>query len=182
MSDAMDDGDSGGALGAETAGGAEVTGARADGLPPPELIDRYLRHVPLLEAWYRRAPQEMPPELAEAFQSNKLTGRHGSVLAQLVHGREPTVGELSVRLGVRLSTVSELVGDLAYAGLVTRRKDPANRRRVLVALSEEYRPLMERFAALRAAPLLRVLERLSPQEREGFAAGLKAWAEEATPP
>lgn len=41
---------------------------------------------------------------------------------------------------------------------------------------------MERFAAGRAAPLLRVLDRLSPQEREGLAAGLKAWAEGVTPP
>lgn len=136
-------------------------------LPSPEVIDGFMRFVPLLEAWYRRAPEEMPRELAEAFERNRLTGRHGSVLSQLVHGQEPTV--------------SELVGDLAYAGLVTRRKDPANRRRVLVALSEEYRPLMERFAASRAAPLLRVIDRLSPEARRGFAEGLRARAEEVTP-
>ncbi len=176
MSDPMDDGGGTGPVGED-----QDRAPAQEALPPPEVIDGFMRFVPLLEAWYRRAPEEMPRELAEVFDRNRLTGRHGSVLSQLVHGQEPTVGELSSRLGVRLSTVSELVGDLAYAGLVTRRKDPANRRRVLVALSAEYRPLMERFAASRAAPLLRVLDRLTPEARQGFAEGLRAWAEEVTP-
>jgi hypothetical protein len=34
------------------------------------------------------------------------------------------------------------------------------------------------FVAQRAAPLLKVLEGLSPRDQEGFARGLAAWARE----
>jgi DNA-binding MarR family transcriptional regulator len=89
-----------------------------------------------------------------------------------------TVTDLARRLGLSLSTVSELVGDLSRAGLVERQEDPANRRRTLVSLTERHRPTFEAFVAARAAPLLRVLENLSPRDRKGFSAGLSAWARE----
>ncbi|GAA3738214.1 DNA-binding MarR family transcriptional regulator [Spinactinospora alkalitolerans] len=147
-------------------------------LPDPELVEGVLRFVPLLEAYYRRAPDEMPEELQKVFRRHSLTGRHGGVLAQLTLGQELSVSGLSARLGVRLSTVSELVGDLAYVGLVVRRADPGNRRRTLVTLADAYREPMRVFMAQRAAPLLRVLERLSPDDLRGFTAGLEVWADE----
>ncbi|MFJ3536884.1 hypothetical protein ACIPQA_15605 [Streptomyces sp. NPDC090109] len=55
---------------------------------------------------------------------------------------------------------------------------PPPRRRVLVTLSEEYRPSLETFVVRRAAPLLRALEGLTPEERAGFLAGLTAWVGE----
>ncbi|MEU0239631.1 MarR family transcriptional regulator [Nocardiopsis sp. NPDC006198] len=147
-------------------------------MPDRELLEGALRFVPLLETFYRRAHSEMPDELRRLFQENRLTARHGSVLTQLTHGQELSVGELAARLEVGLPTTSELVGDLSRVGLVVRRQDPANRRRVLLSLAEEYRDLMRAFASRRARPLLRAFERLTPAEREGFAAGLRAWAHE----
>ncbi|MEE2036936.1 MarR family transcriptional regulator [Nocardiopsis sp. CT-R113] len=148
------------------------------GTPDRELFEAALRFVPLLETYYRRAHSEMPDELRQLFQENRLTARHGSVLAQLTRGQELSVGELAARLEVGLPTTSELVGDLSRVGLLARRQDPANRRRVLVSLSGEHRALMRDFANRRAQPLRRAFERLSPAEREGFAAGLRAWAHE----
>jgi DNA-binding MarR family transcriptional regulator len=147
-------------------------------VPDRALVEGALRFVPLIEAYYRRAHSEMPEELHRLFTENRLTARHGAVLAQLSHGQELGVSELSSRLEVGLSTVSELVGDLSRVGLVERRSDPANRRRVLVSLAPEHRDLMRAFMARRARPLLRTFERLSPSQREGFAAGLEAWARE----
>ncbi|RKS08810.1 DNA-binding MarR family transcriptional regulator [Nocardiopsis sp. Huas11] len=151
-----------------------------DGAPVPdrELVEGALRYVPLLETYYRRAHTEMPDELRHLFQDHHLTARHGAVLAQLAHDQRPSVGELSTRLGVGLSTVSEMVGDLDRVGLVVRHRDPDNGRRVLVALSDEHKDTMRAFMAGRAGPLVRVFERLTPSQREGFAAGLRAWAEE----
>lgn len=147
-------------------------------LPDRDLVEGALRFVPLLETYYRRAFSEMPEKMRQTFRRHRLTARHGAVLAQLTHGQELGVGELSTRLEVGLSTVSELVGDLARVDAVVRRTDPANRRRVLVSLSEEYGELMREFMARRAVPLLRVFDQLSPSEQQGFAAGLKAWAHE----
>nr|QOP59279.1 MarR family transcriptional regulator [Nocardiopsis sp.] len=143
-----------------------------------DLVKGALRFVPMLEVYYRRAHTEMPKDLQDLFDRYRLTGRHGGVLVQLAHEPELGVGELSARLSVGLSTVSELVGDLEWAGLVVRRKDPANRRRVLVALAEDHRETMRVFIAKRAAPLLRVFEHLDPRDSQGFAAGLEAWAKE----
>lgn len=154
----------------DVGGGARV--------PDRELVEGALRYVPLLETYYRRAHTEMPDDLRRLFQDHHLTARHGAVLAQLAHDQRPSVGELSARLGVGLSTVSEMVGDLSRVGLVVRHRDPDNGRRVLVALSDDYRDTMRAFMAGRAAPLLRVFEQLTPSQREGFAAGLRAWAEE----
>ncbi|MFD6948517.1 MarR family transcriptional regulator [Nocardiopsis sp. TSRI0078] len=160
----------------------EVAGRDGSGgetrMPDRALVEGALRFVPLIEAYYRRAHSEMPEDLRRLFTENRLTARHGAVLAQLSHGQELGVSELSSRLDVGLSTVSELVGDLSRAGLVERRNDPANRRRVLVSLAREHRELMRAFVERRARPLLRTFERLSPSQREGFAAGLEAWAHE----
>lgn len=154
--------------------------AAGDGLrvPDRELVEGALRYVPLLETYYRRAHIEMPDELSDLFQQHHLTARHGAVLAQLAHGQKPSVGELSTRLGLELSTVSEMIGDLSRAGLVVRHRDPDNARRVLVALSDDHTDTMRVFMARRADPLLRVFERLTTSQREGFAAGLRAWADE----
>ncbi|WP_236572230.1 MarR family transcriptional regulator [Nocardiopsis sp. FR4] len=86
-------------------------------------------------------------------------GRLHAALSVLAD-QELGMGELAARLEVGASTVSELVGDLVQVGLVTRRKDPVNRRRVLVRVSREHRDLMRTFMARRARPLLRTFERL----------------------
>jgi DNA-binding MarR family transcriptional regulator len=81
-------------------------------------------------------------------------------------------------MGVSLSTASELVGDLARAGLIERREDPTNRCRTLTGLAEPHRATVQAFVAQRAGPLLQVLEALPPRDRQGFARGLSVWAEQ----
>jgi DNA-binding MarR family transcriptional regulator len=145
--------------------------------PQPEEL-RILGFVPLLAAYFQRARTDMPAELQAAFSSHRLTARHGAVLPQLLAEESISVTDLARRMGVSLPTASELVGDLSRAGWVERREDPDNRRRTLVSLTEHHRPTVEDFVATRAAPLLRVLQDLSPRDREGFAEGLAAWAHE----
>ncbi|MER7350291.1 MarR family transcriptional regulator [Streptomyces aurantiacus] len=137
--------------------------------------------VPLLEPYFRGAvvSELMPERLREAMDSHGLTPRHGAVLPQLLAAAEPlTVSGIAHRLQVSLPTASELVGGLARAGIVTRAPDESNRRRVLVSLAEDYRPLLESFVVRRGEPLLRALAGLSPEQREGFTAGLRAWVRE----
>ncbi|MFH8594464.1 MarR family winged helix-turn-helix transcriptional regulator [Streptomyces rimosus] len=135
--------------------------------------------IPLLAPYFRKGLVEgaMPEPLLGTMKAHHLTPRHGAVLPQLLAG-ELTVGELARRLRVSLPTASELVGALNRAGIVEREEDPANRRRVLVSLSPDYRPAIERFIATRSEPLLRALDTLSPRDRAGFVAGLAAWTRE----
>ncbi|MFH8795724.1 MarR family winged helix-turn-helix transcriptional regulator [Streptomyces sp. NPDC017941] len=137
--------------------------------------------VPLLEPYFRGAVVSglMPERLRTAMESEGLTPRHGAVLPQLLAADAPlTVGGIATRLHVSLPTASELVGGLARAGIVTRTPDETNRRRVLVSLVEEYRPLLEAFVVRRGEPLLRALAGLPAEHREGFVAGLRAWVRE----
>src|SRR5690625_374080 len=158
--------------------GADNTPKNPPQPPTQQLVEGVLRFVPLLETYFRRAHSEMPDQLRRLFVHHHLTARHGTVLTQLAHGQELTVGELSERLEVRMSTISELVGDLSRVGLLERRNDPDNRRRILVTLPAKHQDLMREFMARRAQPLLRVLETLDPGELAGFAAGLQVWAQE----
>jgi DNA-binding MarR family transcriptional regulator len=152
--------------------------ADKDGLPSADQVAQVLGYVPQIEAYFRRAPAEMPQRLAVVFAEHRLTARHGAVLAQLAPSPPISVTELAGRMGVSLSTASELVGDLSRAEIVVRRDDPDNRRKTLVSLSEEWRDVVQGFVVLRAAPLLAVLDELSPRDLDGFARGLAAWARE----
>ncbi|MEU7134649.1 MarR family transcriptional regulator [Streptomyces sp. NPDC046261] len=147
--------------------------------PTPDEF-RVVGLVPLLEPFFRAAVVRdlMPEPLRDAMEAHGLTARHGAVLPQLLAGPPLTVGEIARRLHVSLPTASELVGALSRAGIVVRAEDPANRRRILVSLADEYRPLLEVFVARRGEPLLRALDGLSPDERAGFVAGLTAWVAE----
>ncbi|UQA90917.1 MarR family winged helix-turn-helix transcriptional regulator [Streptomyces halobius] len=153
------------------------------GKTPPTLTPDELHItglVPLLEPFFRGGVVRdlMPAPLREAMETYGLTPRHGAVLPQLLAGRPLTVSEIARRLHVSLPTASELVGGLSRAGIVQRAEDPSNRRRILVSLSDAYRPHLETFIARRSEPLLRALDELSPSERAGFVAGLTAWVRE----
>jgi len=146
-------------------------------LPAPEVAE-ILASVPQLAAYFRRASVEMPDEVRAIFDAHRLTARHGAVLSQLAVTEDMGVTHLARVIGVSLSTASELIGDLSRAGVVERREDPADRRRTLVRLAARHRASVEQLVASRAEPLLRVLEGLSDRDRQGFAAGLRAWAAE----
>ncbi|MET8676460.1 MarR family transcriptional regulator [Streptomyces sp. NPDC004647] len=152
---------------------------KAPRMPAPDEVE-VLGLVPLLEPFFRGSVVRdlMPAPLRDAMETHGLTPRHGAVLPQLLAGQPLTVSEIARRLHVSLPTASELVGSLSRAGIVQRAEDPANRRRVLVSLAEEFRPPLETFVARRTEPLLRALDRLSPNDRAGFLAGLTAWVRE----
>ncbi|WP_026119041.1 MarR family winged helix-turn-helix transcriptional regulator [Nocardiopsis ganjiahuensis] len=134
--------------------------------------------IPQLEVYFRRIRADMPADVAAVFAEHGLTARHGGVLAQLAVVASVGVSELARRMAVSLPTASELAGDLRRAGLVVAEEDPDNRRRTLLSLADEHRPSVESLVAARAAPLQRAMERLPERDREGFAAGLRAWADE----
>ncbi|MCM6774622.1 MarR family transcriptional regulator [Nocardia sp. CDC159] len=147
-------------------------------VPSRAEITEVIGFMPLIATFFEKARADMPAEHNESFLAHRLTSRHGAVCVQLVAEDSSSVGELAGRMGLALSTVSELVSDLDRAGWVTRQPDPANRRRTLVALQPKWREHMETFLARRAEPLLAAMATLTAEQRAGFAAGLRAWAHE----
>lgn len=119
----------------------------------------------------RIGPHTADPAAAIQSGNAPLGGERGGGIARIrPQGVFPQTG--------LVPTASELVGGLSRAGIVERAEDPANRRRILVSLAEDFRPPLETFVARRTEPLLRALDGLSPGERAGFLAGLTGWVRE----
>lgn len=121
----------------------------------------------------------VPAPLAAAFREGSLGPRHMPPLFAVARRGPMSVGELAERLGIAPTTASLLVNELDRAGLLERHEDEDDRRRTIVSVPEEHRTLLVRLAEERVAVLRRTLERLSPEGREHFAAGLRILAEES---
>ena len=80
-------------------------------------------------------------------------------------GRTANVGDLAEKLRIRHHSAAELVDRLAEAGLVERRHDPGDQRRVLLNLTAR---ADERLAGLSAAHL-EELERMAPMLQQMLA-------------
>src|SRR5713101_5794092 len=123
---------------------------------------RLMRVFPRVIREMRRHQGGMTPAML-----TELGPRHVAVLEQLREG-SLVVGDLASRLGLTLSTVSGLLADLDHAGLIDRSPDPADRRRTIVAISPGNKEVVEQWIDSAAAPLARVLDQLSKDERKAF--------------
>jgi DNA-binding MarR family transcriptional regulator len=81
---------------------------------------------------------------------------------------------LAVQEGVTQPAMTQLVGRLQDAGLVTRTSDPNDRRAVEVSITAEGSALLLERRAARADRLAGMLARLSPQDQAALAAALPA--------
>ena len=70
------------------------------------------------------------------------------VLAALWERDDRSVGELAKRLALEASTITPLAKRLEIAGLVVRRRDPENERRVIASIMPAGRALQSRTSAL----------------------------------
>ncbi|GAA3534260.1 MarR family transcriptional regulator [Amycolatopsis ultiminotia] len=103
-----------------------------------------------------------------------LTLTQGSVLAELV-GRGPSRMSRLARIeGVRMPSMTDVVGRLERLGMVTRRPDPDDRRAVLVAATPEGERFYAELIAGREAELRERLLRLDEDERCAIDAALPA--------
>jgi DNA-binding MarR family transcriptional regulator len=123
---------------------------------------RLMRVFPRVIREMRRHQGGMTPAML-----TELGPRHVAVLEQLREG-SLVVGDLAGRLGLTLSTVSGLLADLDHAGLIDRAPDTADRRRTIVAISRRNKEVVEQWLDGAAAPLARVLDQLSKDERKAF--------------
>ncbi|QFZ78330.1 MarR family transcriptional regulator [Streptomyces fagopyri] len=82
--------------------------------------------------------------ILNAAESEDITLGQASVLTRLSGERGVTASELAAAEGVRHQSMTTTVASLTALGLVERRPDPDDRRRLLIALTEEgYRRVEE---------------------------------------
>lgn len=140
-------------------------------LTADEAIRAMLLLMPRVAQRLRRIP--IPEQLA----SLSLTPRHLSLLAYLLFDGPMPVSRLASRLQVALTTASLMVSELCKRGVLQRRQDPADRRRTIVALTEDpqTRSAIDRWLADGALAWRRAFEPLSPEERAMFVRTLETY-------
>lgn len=106
---------------------------------------------------------------AAAVDQMRALGVHAGqnfLLAELL-GEEPlTTGELARRMHVEVPTVVKMAQRMESAGLLGRRPDPDDGRRVLISLTGRGREAAERIPALLDAVSEQALAGLDDTERE----------------
>lgn len=95
-----------------------------------------------------------------------LTPSQLSVLASLNRQGPMTLGDLAEAEGVAAASITGIVGRLVDKRLVDRAPNPADRRSIVVEMTEEGRDVLEKGRSERTAFLAHRLGRLSIEERE----------------
>ncbi len=83
-----------------------------------------------------------------------------------------SVSEIAEAIGVDQPRASRLVADAAMRGLVERNPDPADARRIRVAITSAGRALLDSMRDSRRSAVQAALADFTPAERETFAAQL----------
>ena len=118
------------------------------------------------------AARSVESGISEALAAAGVTPEQWRVLSVLEAGGGRTMSDLAQTAVVPAATATRIVDQLVSNGLVYRRADPADRRRVVVHLSARGRrtiaPILDAEAALERA----VVEGLGPRGYLGVAASL----------
>ena len=98
-----------------------------------------------------RTAKALDRAFADSLSAVGGSGATWLVLSSLSEGGHRTQGELAAAVGVRSPTLTHHLDGLERAGLVTRERDPANRRAQRVALTEAGQALFIRLRRSAAA-------------------------------
>jgi DNA-binding MarR family transcriptional regulator len=99
-----------------------------------------------------------------AFLDVGVTMSQAKVLYLVQGDADLRMSDLSMRLGVSLSTMSGVVDRLVDQGLLTRRDDPADRRHVVLRITGAGSDQLQAFRELTAGQLRAVLARVPSAE------------------
>jgi DNA-binding MarR family transcriptional regulator len=115
--------------------------------------------VAVYEALIHRVASAHAPE----FLGVGVTMSQAKVL-YLVQAEPVRMSDLSARLGVSLSTVSGLVDRLVDQGLLDRRDDPADRRHVVLRITDAGATQLQLFRELNAGQFRGLLSHLADKD------------------
>jgi DNA-binding MarR family transcriptional regulator len=129
--------------------------------PPRELLDSTTFLL-------KRLGMAVKERTGDAFESTGVTGQHFGVLLVLDEGARDTQGSIADALGYDRSVLVGLLDELEDRGLVERKRDPADRRRHLVRLTESGSTAIESFRSITASVEQEFLASLTADERDAL--------------
>jgi DNA-binding MarR family transcriptional regulator len=118
-----------------------------------------------------RLASELRIELGQLMRRLRAEHRfslsQGEVLGRLDREGTRSIGDLALAVRVRPQSMTQTISDLESDGLVARCADPADGRRILVALTEQGRETLEADRRTREGWLAKAIaEDLSAQEQQ----------------
>jgi DNA-binding MarR family transcriptional regulator len=116
-----------------------------------------------------------------AFDEAGLHPYHHAILAVLDEGSRETQGAIADALGYDKGQLVGLLDELEDAGLVSRQRDQADRRRQIVQMTPAGRKTLDKLRRVAARVEDEFLSALSEKEREQFHALLLKLAEHHLP-
>jgi len=118
--------------------------------------------------------------LAEVEDTVTLT--QFRTLVVLDNREEINLNTLADLLSVTSSTAMRMINRLLTSGMVTRRDNPANRREVLLGVTDEGRRLVRQVTARRREEIARIVADMPDARRDELVAALRAFADAAHEP
>jgi DNA-binding MarR family transcriptional regulator len=113
----------------------------------------------------RRSITRMARLLGHGMPRNELTPIRLAALNTLRIDGPMNAGTLATRLGILLPSLTRMVSNLEAANLVTRNRDPGDRREVVLKITTKARSLIRDEGVRRDALLRETMERvISPAE------------------
>jgi DNA-binding MarR family transcriptional regulator len=145
-------------------GGSEQALTVAEALPAEPTIMYVIKQ---LEAGIRNA-------LDEVLRPTGVTALQYTALTALQRRPDMTQSDLARFSFIRPQSAADLVSALSQRGLISRRTDPARRRRLLISLTPEGRAFLAEHAARIATIEERMLDGLDGTQRSELLGALRA--------
>ncbi len=150
--------------------------------PAPRFTDRFPAELVSSTIFLlKRLGMSAKEQSLGAFDSAGLHPYHHAILAVLDEGSRETQGAIADALGYDKGQLVGLLDELEDAGLVSRQRDQADRRRQIVQMTPAGRKMLDKLRKLSAGVEHDFLAALSDKEREQFHALLLKLAEHHLP-
>lgn len=121
----------------------------------------------------RRIIRAVDQHSRKLVQDYGLTGPQALLLTEVVRAGDLSAGDLAARVSLSQATVTDIVKRLESRGLVERRRDERDRRKVIIAATAQGRSIHDRSVPLLQESFLTQLAGLQEWERRQLLASLQ---------
>src|SRR3954468_19096202 len=135
-------------------------------LTPPAVAGPPLELLQSTTYLLKRLGMAVKDRSIDAFESTGVTGQHYAVMLVLEEGVRETQGTIADGLGYDRSVLVGLLDELEERGYVERKRDPADRRRHLVRMTDAGKQAVDTLRGVMDMLDREFLAPLDPNQRE----------------
>ena len=131
-----------------------------------EKIMKYVERLENLEMKMNERSMLSHYQIPSEVRESDLSMKHFMILLSLSIKDNSTMGELSEKLSMNLSTLTRAVDKLVEESFVIRQNDPGDRRIIRISLSSKAKSVLDNIKNQRRELIASVLSNVPEEERE----------------